>query len=298
MPEITYMELRNFADTEIKLTPLGFGAGLIGDENISEKQIETLLNSILDLGINFIDTARSYGISEERIGKYLSNRRKEFILSTKIGYGVEGYNDWTSDCISVGIERALKILKTDYIDIVYLHSCPKETLENTGVMDALIKAVDKGKVRIAGYSGENEALDYAIDTKQFKSVMMSVNICDQRVIKTAIARAKKEKIGVIAKRPVANIAWNYKERPIGNYAEEYWLRLKKMNLDFDIDWLELALRFTAFIDGVDSCVIGTTNLSHIKRNIEIIEKGPLPNEIVVSIKSAFKANDDNWLGQI
>ncbi len=109
------MQLRDFANTGIKLTPLAFGAGLIGDENISEKQVETLLNSILDLGINLIDTARSYGISEERIGKHLSSRRNEFILSTKIGYGVEGYKDWTGDCINAGIERALKFLKTDHM---------------------------------------------------------------------------------------------------------------------------------------------------------------------------------------
>lgn len=292
------MQLRDFANTGIKLTPLAFGAGLIGDENISEKQVETLLNLILDLGINLIDTARSYGISEERIGKYLSNRRNEFILSTKIGYGVEGYKDWTGNCINAGIERALKLLKTDHIDIAHLHSCPQETLENTDVIASLVKAVEAGKIRIAAYSGENEALDYALNTKQFKSIMTSVNICDQRVIDSTIAKAKKENIGVIAKRPVANIAWKYAERPIGNYAEEYWVRLKKMNLDFDIDYLELALRFAAFIDGVHSCAVGTTSLDNIKRNIEIIEKGPLPNDIVTRIRIAFQINDDNWLGEI
>ncbi len=292
------IELRNFADTGIKVTPLGFGAGLIGDESISEKQIDKLLNTILDYGINLIDTARSYGISEQRIGKHISNRRSEFVLSTKIGYSVEGYQDWTYGCITAGIERALQTLRTGYIDIVHLHSCPLETLKNTDVIEALVKAVEAGKVRVAAYSGENEALEYAISTNKFKSIMTSVNICDQKVIDTVISKAKKENIAVIAKRPLANIAWNYRERPYGNYCEEYWLRLNKMNLQFDIDWLELALRFAAFTDGVHSCVIGTTNLEHIKRNIKILEKGVLPNSVIAGIKSAFKANDDNWLGQI
>ena len=148
------MELRNFADTGIKVSTLGFGAGQIGDHSISEIEIEKILNTILDYGINLIDTARSYGCSEERIGRHLSHRRSEFILSTKIGYGIEGYKDWTYDCITAGIETALQTLRTDYIDIVHFHSCPIETLQNTNVIEALNKAVEAGKVRVAAYSGK------------------------------------------------------------------------------------------------------------------------------------------------
>ncbi|MBI4852149.1 MAG: aldo/keto reductase [Acidobacteria bacterium] len=292
------IEQRNLADTGIKVSILGFGAGLIGDESTSEKQVDKLLNAVLDYGINLIDTARSYGISEERIGKYISKRRREFVLSTKVGYGVEGYEDWTYDCISAGVERALRTLRTDYIDIVHLHSCPLETLKNTGVIEALAKAVEAGKVRVMAYSGENEALEYAVSTDKFKSIMTSINICDQKVIDNIVSKTKRENFAVIAKRPLANIAWKYKKRPYDNYAEEYWLRLEKMNLQFDIAYLELALRFAAFTDGVASCVTGTTSLENIKQNIEILEKGSLPSNILSNIKLAFNTNDDNWVGQI
>lgn len=290
------IEQRNVGETGIKVSILGFGAGLIGDESINEKQVEKILNTVLDYGINLIDTARSYGISEERIGKYISSRRKEFVLSTKVGYGVEGYEDWTYECVSAGVERALRTLRTDYIDIVHLHSCPLETLKNTGVIEALDKAVERGKVRVMAYSGENEALEYAIDTGKFKSIMASVNICDQRIIDRMIPKTKN--LGLIAKRPLANIAWKYEERPYGNYCEEYWLRLQKMKLEFDIANLELALRFAAFTDGVASCVIGSRNLENIKQNIEILEKGSLPSDIISNIRLAFNSNDDNWVGQI
>lgn len=292
------IELRDFVDTGIKVSAIGFGAGQIGNLSMGEEEINKLLNVTLDCGINLIDTARGYGNSEERIGRHISHRRKEYVLSTKIGYGIEGYQDWTYDCITVGIEAALQRLRTDYIDIVHFHSCSLEILQNTDVIEALSKAVEAGKVRVAAYSGENEALEYAISTNKFKSIMTSVNICDQRVMDVVIDKAKKNSIAIIAKRPLANVAWKYKERPYENYCEEYWLRLQKMNLQFDMDWVELALRFAAFTDGVHSCIVGTTNLEHIKRNIEILKKGALSSDTISLIKTTFKSNDDNWFGQV
>ena len=76
---------RPFGDTGLTVPVLGFGAGGIGDPALSERDAETLLNSVLDLGVGLIDTARSYGLSEERIGRHLARRRGDFVLSTKVG---------------------------------------------------------------------------------------------------------------------------------------------------------------------------------------------------------------------
>ena len=116
------MELRQFGFTGLKVSALGFGAGHIGDYNSDEKSINTILNTAVDLGINLIDTARGYGASEERIGKFLSHRRNEIILSTKVGYDIPGYKNWTYDCVIAGINEALKKLCTDYIDIVHFQN--------------------------------------------------------------------------------------------------------------------------------------------------------------------------------
>ena len=112
------MIYRNFGNTGLKVSALGFGAGEIGDYAVSENDSERILNAVLDLGVNLIDTARGYFASEERIGKYISHRRKEFILSTKVGYSIEGYADWSYDIILAGVDNALRLMKTDYIDIV------------------------------------------------------------------------------------------------------------------------------------------------------------------------------------
>ncbi len=288
----------NFGNTGLNVFPLGFGAGHIGGNELTENEVSILLNSVLDLGINLIDTARGYGASEERIGKYISHRRKDFILSTKIGYGIPGYNDWTYDCIIAGVDEALRIMKTDYIDIVHLHSCPIGTLQYGEVINALEKTVEAGKVRFAAYSGENQELDFAVKSGRFRSVQTSVNIAEQYHIDNLLQEAKSKGMGVIAKRPLANIPWRFKEQPVGDYSEQYWLRMKKMNLDFGIDWNEIALRFVVYTNVVDCAIVGSSNLKHFEKDIEIINKGPLPKEIYYQLRVAFKNNDDGWIGQV
>lgn len=293
--------LRNkFGNTDIDTSVLGYGAGQIGEPNEDERIVGSFLNQIIDLGINFIDTAKGYGLSEERIGKHLSYRRADFILSTKVGYGIDGYQDWTYDCVYEGINQALKTMKTDYIDIVHLHSCPQETLEKEEVIEALIKSKKEGKVRAISYSGENNALNYAINTNIFDSVQCSINIADQKFILEKLDVCIEKGLGVVAKRPIANAPWRFKNQPYGNYCEEYWLRLKKMKLEEKLidDLQEVALRFTAFTKGVSSCIVGSTNINHIKYNIDTISKGSLDKDIYNIIINSFRENDNNWIGQI
>jgi aryl-alcohol dehydrogenase-like predicted oxidoreductase len=292
------MIYNKFGNTGINVPLLGLGAGQIGSLSFSEKDSEELLNTAVDLEISLIDTARAYFASEERIGRYLSHRRKDYILSTKVGYGIPGYQDWTYDCIIAGVDAALKVLRTDYIDIVHLHSCPVEILKRGAVIDALARVRSEGKIKAAAYSGENEALSFAVSSGGFQSIMTSVNPTDQQSIDNQIVAAINKGMGVIAKRPVANALWRFNSRPYGDYAEDYWTRWNKMNLHFDIEPEELFLRFTVFTPGVDSSITGTANVNHLKKNLEIINKGPLPEEIYNEIRSAFKFNDDNWSGLV
>jgi aryl-alcohol dehydrogenase-like predicted oxidoreductase len=294
------MEQRNFGNTGMRVSALGYGAGHIGDKDISEKRAEIFLNKVLDAEITLIDTARAYGLSEERIGNYLSSRRQEFVLSTKVGYGIPGYKDWTFDCVRAGIDEALRVLRTDHIDIVHLHSCPIGTLEWDEPLRALEEAVRDGKVRVAAYSGENDALGWAVDSGRFGSAEHSLNICDQRVLENVLPRAQAKGLGIIAKRPVANAPWRFAECPVSHYAEEYWWRWKTMDVDpHGKDWQEIALRFAAFTPGVHSCIVGTTNLEHLIQNVKIIGKGPLPPDLYDEIRAAFKAKDPGWwIGQV
>jgi len=290
---------RVFGNTGLEVTILGLGAVQVGNARVSEKEAERFLNGVLDAGVNLIDTARGYGLSEERIGKYISHRRGEFVLSTKVGYDVEGYQDWSKGIVTAGIERALRLLRTDVLDIVHLHSCDLDVLQAGDVIAELDKARQAGKIRVAAYSGENEALDYAIDCGGFQSLQFSVNICDQRAIDNALVKATQKGLGVIAKRPVANVFWRYAERPRGDYAEEYWLRAQAMKIDpGDLPWQEFALRFAAFTPGVHTSIVGTSSLEHFTENLAILSKGPLPEAEYRRVRQLFKEHDQGWVGQV
>ena len=292
------MDIRFFGNSGIKVSALGFGAGQIGDANLSETDAEKLLLTAVNSGITLFDTARGYGLSEERIGNYLSPHRDKIILSTKVGYGINHVPDWTYDSVLKGIDEALLKMKTDYIDIVHLHSCSKEILWHNGVIDALEKAKSDMKVLVLGYAGENDDLNAAIESNRLGSILSSVNIFDQRIINYKLPKAKSKGMGVIAKRPLANAPWRFSDCPIGHYCETYWHRMKAMNLKLDMDFEEAALRFSAFIFGVDSVIVGTTNPKHLTRNAEMISKGKLDDGVISYIKESFMKNDNNWLGQL
>jgi aryl-alcohol dehydrogenase-like predicted oxidoreductase len=278
---------------------LGFGAGHVGSPDLSEQDAAALLNGVLDAGINLIDTAPSYGVSEERIGRHLHGRRHEFVLSTKCGYGVPGVEDWTPECITRGVDLALGRLRTDVLDVVHFHSCPVETLQRPGLIEALVRAVEAGKVRSAAYSGDNAALEYALGTGAFTTVQTSVNLFDQRAIDRGVAQARARGVGVIAKRPLGNAPWRFGERPEAHDISVYWDRMRAMNLDpRGLDWSELALRFTAHVPGVSTCIVGTGRLENLRRNLDALERGPLPDSHAHVIREAFRRNDMGWDGMV
>jgi aryl-alcohol dehydrogenase-like predicted oxidoreductase len=293
------IEHRAFGTTGLRVSALGLGAGQLGDARLPEAAAAALLNTALDLGVRLIDTAPSYGLSEERIGRHLHHRRGEFVLSTKVGYGVPGVPDWTHDCIVQGIDRALVRLRCERIDIVHLHSCDIATLQANGVMDALDLARSRGKIALAAYSGENEALRFAALSGRFQSVEASINLCDQKLLDDVLPLAQQRGLGVIAKRPVANAPWRFEQRPLGDYAEEYWQRWKTMAIDpHGLDWQELALRFCVWHSGAHSAIVGTGNVRHLQHNAELAARGPLPAAWVSEIRTAFARCGEHWAGQI
>lgn len=293
------METRPLGETGIQVPVLGFGAGHIGGEDLSEAEAGRLLNEVLDLGITLIDTAPGYGRSEERIGRHLAHRRDDFVLVTKCGYGVPGLPDWTPACITAGVDQALRRLQTDHLDVMLFHSCPRWVLDTEGLVAALDAAVRSGKVRAAGYSGENEDLAHALGIASLTVFETSINLSDQRSLMTAVPRAQQRGAGIIAKRPLGNAPWRYPERPVGNYAEVYWERMQAMGLDpGGLDWGEFALRFAAFAPGVGTAIVGSSRIEHLRRNVGAIAKGPLPSDVVENVRERFRTCDRDWVGQI
>jgi len=295
---MSYLVARPFGRTGLAVSALGLGAGEIGSDELDERDVETLLRTAVDCGVTLIDSARSYGQSEARVGRYLAPVRDLVVLSTKVGYGVEGVPDWTGECIRLGIDQALRRMATDRIEIVHLHSCPIETLERGDVIGALHDARQAGKIRCAAYSGDNEALAWAAASGQFDSLQMSWNLCDQRAA-SVIERAAANGLGVIAKRPLANAPWRYAEQPIGQEAEPYWLRWKALEVDpGGLAWDELAARFAAHFPGVSSAIAGTRQVAHLCHNVELVARGALEPAVVDAIRGRFAAVGADWPSRI
>lgn len=288
---------RAYGKSGLMVSALGLGAMQIGDPGLEEAKTASLLNAAVDAGITLIDTARSYGCSEERIGRHLASRRNDIVISTKLGYGIDGYEDWTGPCITAGIDRALRMLRTDRIDIAHLHSCPRETLERGDVIVALERARRDGKVRAIAYSGDNDDLAYAVSVGRFDGFMASLNICDQRVIDDVLPKIAA--LGFIAKRPAANHPWRFQERPVGDYCEEYWLRWREMELTSrGHDWGEVAIRFALSPFQVSSVIVGTGKIEHLEQNITWSTAGALDVDWFQALRAAFRQRDHGWLGQI
>ncbi|HMM35386.1 MAG TPA: aldo/keto reductase [Thermoanaerobaculia bacterium] len=288
--------LRPFGATGLAVPLLGLGAGSVGDGFLDEDEAARLLHGALDLGLTFVDTAPGYGLSEERIGRHLSSRRSSFVLSTKLGYGVPGVPDWTPECIARGVDQALSRLRTDVLDVAHLHSCPLETLLSSGVVEALLDAVRAGKVRVAAYSGENEALAWAVSSGAFGSVQCSVNVCDQR----SLALLSSHDLGVVAKRPLANTPWNPSAaHPDDAAAAAYRLRWAALRLDaLGLPPAELAIRFAAFAPGVSTAIVGSRRLEHLAEMHGHVAKGPLSANVRTEVEAHFAALGTTWQGMI
>jgi aryl-alcohol dehydrogenase-like predicted oxidoreductase len=251
------VDRRPLGRTGIELSLIGFGAFKIGRnqgikyaqgyELPAEVEVSRLLNGVLDLGINYIDTAPAYGLSEERIGQAIAGRKSDFIISTKVGETFE-YGKSQYDFTAVGIERSLarscERLRVDVLDLVFIHSDGNDEhiLRSTEAVSALRHAREAGRVRAIGFSGKTAdgaraSLDWA------DAIMVEYHLNDashDQVMKDANERG----VGVIVKKGLAS----------GRLPPEQ------------------AIPFVLAHPAVTSMVIGGLNLQHIESNLRYAEQ--------------------------
>lgn len=297
------MEKRLYGRTDMNVSILGFGGAEIGFEGVSAEQADKLLGSALDAGLNLIDTAECYVTSEELIGKTIARRRGDYYLFTKCGHA-SGFDqqDWDPAMLEASIDRSLKRLQTDYVDVVHLHGCSEELLRQGDVIDVLKRAKEKGKTRYIGYSGDHKAALYAVQCGAFDSLETSVNIADQEAITLTIPEAHRRGIGVVAKRPIANAAWKTGKKPESGYHHTYWDRLQALGYDFlhgDLsESIGTALRFTLSVPGVNAAIVGTTKPDRWTENARLLAQGLLSVERYEAIRTQWKEKaKSDWIGQ-
>ena len=305
------MERRAFGRTGLEVSVLGFGGAPIGVLETGQDEVDGVLGLLLDHGVNLIDTAAAYRGSEAEIGRSIGNRRDEFVLVSKCGQAFDDLpgEAWSEQVITATVERSLARLRTDYLDVMLLHTCDLEVLERGEALAALVRAREAGKVRFVGYSGDNQAAAHAACLEDVAVIQTSINVCDQVNIDQVLPVSADRGVGVMAKRPIANAAWkdlNAQPGFYARYAETYTERLALMaigpaDIGFEeSEWAEVALRFTLSCD-VQTAIIGTTNPDHVRANIEAASRGPLPEESIARLREAFVEavvdSGEEWTGQ-
>lgn len=291
------MERRNLGRTGVSVSVLGFGGAEIGfeREDTGDANIETLLNTLLDEGVNFIDTAECYAESETLVGQFIGHRRNEYVLATKVGHRViEGVGDeWSVPLLEATVDRSLQRLRTDHVDIIHLHTPPMDRLRDGGIIDVLVRARDAGKTRFIGFSGDNEEAAYAVSLGVFDTLETSFSVLDQGARKGLIEAALQAGMGIVNKRPLAN-AMLGAPHPWSDYSRPYFERRQRMTIPaFEMDPIEASLRY-ALSFPVSTLITGTRNAAHMRKNVEYAAKGPLPADLVAAFNAAWDAAEEGW----
>ena len=278
---------RELGRTGLQVTMLGYGAmelrGVPRGRDVTESQSETILNAVLDAGINYIDTSIDYGLSEERIGRYISGRRSEYYLASKCGClvdappaprGQRSPHVFTRDNIIAGVEQSLARMKTDYLDLVQFHASPsKQTLEAQGALEAVRDLKQAGKVRFIGMSSTlPHLLDHvAMGVFDVFQIPYSAVEREHEAVITAAAEAGA---GIVIRGGAA------KGAPSEDKQEgTQWDRWQQVQLDDLLEGMtpmEFILRFTFTHPDMDTNIVGTINPVHLQDNIDAWLKGPLP----------------------
>ena len=277
------------------MTILGYGAmelrGHPRGPAIEDEEAGRLLNEVLDAGINLIDTSIDYGNSEELIGRYLATRRGEYFLASKCGCPVGDApgatppfsHDYSEENIRAGIEQSLRRLQTDHLDLLQVHISPSRTqLEDDKTIETMTALRDEGKVRFLGMSGTLPNLPDHIKMGVFDVFQIPYSAV-QREHEELISAAVDAGAGTLIRggaargAPAEDKAWG--QEPIGLAEGEAQRRWESSAIDEllgDMSKIEFTLRFTLSHPGLSSTIVGTSKLDHLRSNLAIAEKGPLP----------------------
>ncbi|MCA9166089.1 MAG: aldo/keto reductase [Planctomycetales bacterium] len=293
------MKMNSLGSTGMQVSQLGYGSmGLRGPRTwgvrvVSEADADSFLNRVLDVGINFIDTAPDYGMSEQRIGDYIGHRRHEFYLATKCGCAYVQHADhleiahvWQGDVVRRNIETSLQRLRTDYIDLLQFHGGDAESLRQAGLIDLLQQYREQGTIRHLGISSSLPNLPALIELDVFETFQIPYS-CLAPEHGEWITRAAANGAGIIIRGGVAQGGPDAEiQRPQLN---DVWTRA---NLDellpADMKRAELILRYTLTHPSCDTVIVGTCNPDHLAENVAAAERGPLPAELYTEITARVK----------
>jgi len=315
------MEYRKLGRTDLNVSAISFGAWAIGGTwgPVDDKDSLAALHQAIDLGVNFIDTADIYGDgrSEQLIARLKRERSEKIYVATKAGRGLNphvaaGYNRQN---LTAFVERSLKNLETEALDLLQLHCPPTEVYympETFGVLDDLVA---QGKLRYYGVSVEKveEALK-AIEFPNVQSVQIIFNIFRQRPVELFFKEAKRRQVGILARLPLASGLLSGKinkntvfasddHRNFNRHGESFdrgetfsgvdldtglqALEQLKACVPSDMTLVQFALRWIMMFDEVTCSIPGSKRPQQAEENFSASNYPPLPPETMATVKNIY-----------
>ena len=280
---------RELGRTGLQVTTLGYGAmGLRGaprGREVSNQQADSILNAVLDSGINYIDTSIDYGDSEEHIGRAISHRRSDYYLATKCGCVVGGPPErgsqlphvFTRENIVAGVNQSLARMKTDYIDVLQFHSGPsREELEENGAIETVLDLKREGKVRFIGISSTLPHLADHIAMGVFDVFQIPYSAL-QREHEEVITAAAQAGVGTVIRGGVAKGAPSRGKQE--GSAQGPGQQAELEDLLEGMTPMEFILRFTLTHPDLHTTIVGTISPDHLRENLDALQKGPLSSDL-------------------
>jgi aryl-alcohol dehydrogenase-like predicted oxidoreductase len=315
------MKYRELGRTGWKVSEISFGAWAIGGDwgKVDDKESLAALNRAIDLGVNFIDTADVYGDgrSEKLVAEVLKGRSEKVHVATKAGrrldpHTADGYNESN---LRKFVERSLKNLGTDCLDLVQLHCPPTEVYYRPEVFEALDKLMGEGKIRYYGVSVEKveEALK-AIEFPNVQTVQIIFNIFRQRPAELFFEHARKRKVGILARVPLASGLLTGKLSPDTRFEKRDHRAYNRHGEEFDrgetfsgVDYAaalaaveqirpmvpegqtmaQFALRWILMFDAVSCCIPGAKNPRQAEDNALASECSELSPDTMEALRGVY-----------
>lgn len=268
---------------------LPYGIGIAGKEDmLSKSDAINLLHAALDRGINFFDTARMYGESEDRIGKAFQHNRQEVIIATKCRHfrGSNGNiipDEELPGFIQTSLEESLKILKTDYIDIFMLHQADLEILENAVIESVFQQLKASGKIRATGVSTYSVAeTDLAIQKGSWDVIQLPFNLLDQTHA-ACFGSAAANGTGIIVRSVLMKGLLSDRGKnlhPALSAVEKHIELYEQIVREYATDLPTLATQFALSFPEVSSVLVGIDKLDYLIAACKTVENGKLRDEVM------------------
>lgn len=295
-----FMEKRRLGNSDLMVSKIGIGCMSLGTD---EKKASAIIDTALDAGINYFDTADlyDYGVNEEIVGNALSSKRDQVIIATKVGNRwTKEKNGWFWDpskkYIKEAVKNSLKRLKTDYIDLYQLHGGTiEDPLDET--IEAFEELKQEGRIRYYGLSSIRPNVINAFAQKSaIVSNMMQYSLLDRRPEEwmsllqehniSIVTRGSVAK-GILSDKALENDKW--KDGYLNYSAEEVMEIITSIREKFSGRTLnEIALQFNLAHDVVASVVTGVSSIEQVQNNVRAVQAPPLEQEEIELLKEITK----------